>query len=139
LRVVLDTNVLIAAFVARGHCHELLEHVARSHRLSTSEAILVELHDKLIGKFGVPAEKARRAVDLLRSRMAVIEIAPLAGPVCRDPDDDLVLATAVAARADCLITGDADLLVLERYSEIPILRPGEFWALEAGREEAGGR
>jgi len=135
LRVVLDTNVLIAAFVARGHCHELLEHASRAHRLFSSEAILAELDAKLTGKLGVPADKARRALELLRSRMTVVDVVPLDVPVCRDPDDDRVLATAVAARADCLITGDADLLVLERYQDVPILRPAEFWAFEAGQRE----
>lgn len=67
--------------------------------------------------------------------MTVVEISPLPAPVCRDPDEDRILATSLAARADCLITGDADLLVLDRYDDIPIVRPAEFWALEAGRLE----
>ena len=135
MRVVLDTNVLIAAFVARGHCHELLEHAARTHRLLTSEVILAELHDKLTGKLGVPAETVQRTLDLLRSRMTMVAISPLPAPVCRDPDDDRILATAVAARADCLVTGDADLLALDLYAGIPIVRPADFWALEAERRE----
>lgn len=135
MRVVLDTNVLIAAFVARGQCHELLEHAARAHHLLTSEALLTELRDKLAGKLGASADTVQRTLDLLRSRMTVVAISPLPAPVCRDPDDDRVLATAVAARADCLVTGDADLLVLDRYDGIPIVRPADFWALEARRRE----
>jgi putative PIN family toxin of toxin-antitoxin system len=135
VRVVLDTDVLIAAFVARGQCHELLEHAARAHHLLTSEAILAELRDKLAGKLGASAETVQRTLDLLRSRMTVVAISPLPAPICRDPDDDSILATALAARADCLITGAADLLVLDRYDAIPIVRPADFWALEArGRE-----
>lgn len=131
MRVVLDTNVLIAAFVARGHCHELLEHAARAHHLLTSEVILAELREKLTGKLGAPAETVRRTLDLLRSRMTIVEISPLPAPACRDPDDDRILATALAARADCLVTGDADLLVLNPYAGIPIVRPADFWELEA--------
>lgn len=131
MRIVLDTNVLIAAFVARGHCHELVEHSARAHLLFTSETILEEFHRKLTGKIGAPAEQVGRALDLLRSRMTVVEIEPLPAPVCRDADDDHVLATAVAARADCLVTGDADLVALDRYDDVPILRPADFWQLEA--------
>jgi putative PIN family toxin of toxin-antitoxin system len=36
-------------------------------------------------------------------------------PVCRDPEDDIVLATAIAGRADAIVTGDDDLLVLDRF------------------------
>ena len=133
MRLVLDTNVLIAAFVARGQCHDLLEHTARAHHLLTSEAILAELRRNLTGKLGAPAETVQRTLDLLRSRMTVVEISPLPAPACRDADDDRILATAVAARADCLITGDDDLLVLERYADIPIVRPADFWQFEAGR------
>jgi uncharacterized protein len=60
---------------------------------------------------------------------------PLPAPACRDPDDDRVLATAVAARTDCLVTGDADLLVLDRYAGIPIVRPADFRALETRQGE----
>lgn len=135
MRVVLDTNVLIAAFVARGHCHELLEHTARAHHLVTSEVILAELSDELAGKLGASVATVQRTLDLLRSRMTVVDISPLPVPVCRDPDDDRILATAVAARADCLVTGDADLLVLEEYSGTSIVRPADFWALEARQRE----
>lgn len=131
MRVVLDTNVLIAAFVARGQCHELLEHLSRAHQLVTSEPILGELSGKLAGKIGARPETVRRTLALLRSRMEIVEAAPLPSPVCRDPDDDVVLATALAADADCLITGDSDLLVLQEHGSIPIVRPADFWAFEA--------
>ena len=135
MRVVLDTNVLVAAFVARGHCHELVEHAARAHRLFTSEAIFAELRDELGGKLGAPAGTVRRTLDLLRSRMTIVDASPLPAPACRDADDDRVLASAVAARADCLVTGDADLLVLGTHAGIPIVRPADFWELEARRRE----
>jgi predicted nucleic acid-binding protein len=48
---------------------------------------------------------------------------PLPKRVCRDPDDDVVLATAVAGRADFIVTGDDDLLVLKRFRGIRILSP----------------
>ena len=46
--------------------------------------------------------------------------------VCRDPDDNKLLETAVVGRADCLVTGDQDLLVLDPFQGIPILTPAEF-------------
>lgn len=137
MKVVLDTNVLVAAFVARGQCHELLEHLSRSHRLLTSEALLQEFREKLTEKIKAPPEDVDEAVELERSRMEVLTPEPLSDPVCRDPDDDVVLATALAARADCLITGDSDLLDLDAFRGIPILRPAAFWELDARLSQKG--
>ncbi len=59
----------------------------------------------------------------------VIEPPALPQPVCRDPDDDEVLALAVAAQADLIISGDNDLLVLQQFNGIPILTPAEAAAM----------
>ena len=120
MRLVLDTNVFIAAFVARGTCHELLEHCARSHRIVGSEFILQELETKLLRKFKVPPEKASAAVALVRSRLELVEPAALE-----------ILATAAAGRCACIVTGDKDLLALRTFAGMRILSPGSFWAYEA--------
>ncbi len=130
MRLVLDTNVLVAALVARGTCNELVEHVALRHTLVTSETLLEELADVLTRKFRYAAGDAREAVALVRSRATVVVPAALPTPVCRDSDDDGVLATAVAGDCECLITGDDDLITLGRYAGIPILKPSAFWAFE---------
>lgn len=62
----------------------------------------------------------------LRLRVHLIVPTPLAAPVSRDRDDDVVLATAVTAKATVIVTGDLDLLVLRRYSGIDIIAPREF-------------
>ena len=131
MRVVLDTNVLLAAFVAQGTCHDLLEHCQREHHLVTSAFILQEFEDKLKGKFKVPTEKAFVATSLLRGSAELVTPVPLHPQVCRDRDDDWVLATARAGRVDCIIAGDKDLLSLGSFDGIPILLPGHFWRHEA--------
>lgn len=55
--------------------------------------------------------------------------APLANPICRDTDDDWVLATAAAGEVDVIVTGDKDLLVLKRFRSIPIVTPRGFLEL----------
>lgn len=131
MRVVFDTNVLIAAFVSRGVCNELLEHCYRSHRVVSSEFILREFEEKLRGKFKVPDYKAAAATALIRSSVESVAPTPLPVPICRDADDDWVLATARTGNCACIITGDKDLLVLDPFRGIRILAPGAFWAYEA--------
>jgi predicted nucleic acid-binding protein len=46
--------------------------------------------------------------------------------VCRDPDDDKLLEIAVAGNADCLVTGDQDLLILHPFQGVPIITPAAF-------------
>lgn len=124
--ILLDTNVLIVAFVAHGFCHELLEHCVRQHSLITSAFIIEEFRDKLSHKLKYKPEAINQAIELLLSRMKVVEPTPLKQRICRDPDDDNVLAAAIAGKCDCIITGDKDLLVLKEYEGIEILRPNDF-------------
>ncbi|MGI9165717.1 MAG: putative toxin-antitoxin system toxin component, PIN family [Pyrinomonadaceae bacterium] len=69
---------------------------------------------------------AAEAASLLRSRMTVVSASKLENPVCRDPDDDNVLAAAISGECDCIITGDKDLLVLKHYQGINIFSPRDF-------------
>lgn len=133
MRVVLDTNVLIAAFVSRGRCAQLLEHCAEAHEMVTSSGLLDEYEEKLVRKFKLTLDLAGSNAALLRSTMEVVDPLPLPVPVCRDPDDDLVLATAVAGGCECILTGDKDLLVLGSYQAVDIISPGDFAEYEATR------
>lgn len=71
------------------------------------------------------ATSRERSLAELRQLADVIEPPPLAAPVCRDPDDDAVLALALAAQADLIVSGDDDLLALTHYQGIPIVNPAE--------------
>jgi putative PIN family toxin of toxin-antitoxin system len=132
LRLVLDTNVLIAAFVARGVCHELLEHCRREHEVVASAFILDEFRNKLRGKFGIRAKEADQAARLLKSAFEWVKPPALPEPACRDPDDDAILATALAGNCKAIVTGDKDLLILDPWRDLRILAPRDFWAFEAG-------
>jgi putative PIN family toxin of toxin-antitoxin system len=107
-----------------------LEHCAQAHELVTSDALLDEYHEKLVKKFRLPPDTADARVALLRSQMEVVQPASLPSPICRDPDDDQVLAAAMTANCRCIVTGDQDLLVLGSYSGVAIISPGEFAAFE---------
>lgn len=130
MNLVLDTNVLIAAFIAKGFCHTLAEQCLRVHFVITSEFILNELREKLTEKFKFSNKDAVAVEALLRSRMQIVDPTTLKSNVCRDPDDDMILATALTGEAVCIITGDKDLLTLKKFGAIDILSPSEFEAYE---------
>ncbi len=131
MRIVFDTNVLISAFIAQGKSADLLEHCVHRHEVVLSDYILGEVREKLVDKFKYSESDADEVVGLLRQNSEIVTPAPLESPVCRDPDDDMVLATALMGKANCLVTGDKDLLVLGQFQSIPILRPAEFADFEA--------
>jgi len=125
LKLVLDTNVLLSAILVPGSCRELLKGRALAHDWFTSAGLLAELAEKLSGKLGLNPE--RTPLYLVYQRRArLVTPSPLAAPVCRDPDDDLVIATALAAGADVIITGDKDLLILGDHEGIRIRSPRQF-------------
>ena len=136
MKLVLDTNVLIAALIARGVCADLLEHCVLSHTIVASEFIIDELRRHLLGKFKYTDEDANEAIALLESQMEIVTPKSLDQPVCRDPDDDQILATAIAARVKCIITGDKDLLVLQRYEGIQIVSPSDFVDFETKDDDS---
>ena len=125
MTVVLDTNVIVAALVAKGLCHEVVVRGLGSCTVVTSPALLDELEQTLRAKFTL-GSAATSFLEQLRLRVRLVIPAPLATPVSRDADDDVVLATAVAAKATPIVTGDQDLLVIRRYNGIDIVSPRDF-------------
>ena len=106
MKLVVDTNVLVSAFLWQGTPGRLVEMAGEKEcYLFTSRVLLNELADVLQRKKLASIVTARR----------------LAEQVSRDPDDDAVLACALAARADFIVSGDADLLVLKQFQGMRIV------------------
>jgi putative PIN family toxin of toxin-antitoxin system len=131
VRAVIDTNVLLAGLLWHGPPHALLEHVrAGTVAMVSSPALLAELAD-VIGRAKFDSILTRsntsreRSLAEVRQLAEVIEPPPLPQPVCRDPDDDQVLALAIAAKVDLIVSGDNDLLSLASFEGIPIVEPAE--------------
>lgn len=127
MRIVVDTNTAISGLLLQGQPRQIIDLVrARTHTLCVSVALLAELAE-VIGrpKFAQRVQAAGLSAAALvqdYTRLAeIVEPAPLSAPVSRDPDDDVVLATALAAGATLIVSGDQDLLVLGSFSDIRIL------------------
>lgn len=126
--VFLDTNVLVGGFATRGLSADVVRLLVAEHELWTGEVVLKEPRRVLTEKFGVPEEKAEEIERLLRQRH--VEPIPDADPSVEvwDPDDEVVLASATAAEAGVLGTGDNDLLaVADQIDAGRILAPRTFW------------
>lgn len=128
MRVVFDTNVLYAAFATKGFCEELVDEAAGECELIWSDTLREEFESLLARrhKIGVATRTALSAyVDLCE----FVEPEPLGKRICRDKDDDVVLATGLAGKAGVIVTGDDDLLVLKEFRGIRILSPRQFLEL----------
>ena len=127
MKILLDTKVLIAAFISHGSCADLVERALTEHVVVTSRFILGEFKDKMIRKFKVSPARVYDILRHFKDRMLIVKPAVLSKSVCRDSDDDQILGTAITGACDCIITGDKDLLVLKKYQGIPIVSPKQFW------------
>ena len=126
MKIVLDANVVVAAFASRGLCESIVELCLHSHEIVLCEELIGEILGNLRQKIKLPAGIVEDIGKLLREHASVISPIPLAADLCRDPDDVKILGLAVAASVDCIVTGDKDLLILEKFQGIPVLSPRSF-------------
>ncbi len=126
MKVILDTNVLLSAFAARGLCDAVLEVCVATQELMLCEYILVELEEKLRKKLKMSPDQASEIMEFLREQAQFVECADVPVGTCRDEADLPILGAALACQADILVTGDADLLVLKEFHGTSIMSPRTF-------------
>ena len=133
MRAVFDTNVLIAAFLTEGLCSGLLIRARKqAFNLVLCDDIIREFEGLLIKKFKLTSTDIFEISAIVSE--AASEILHKLNPVpniCRDPNDDMMIACAIDATADYIVTGDEDLLILKNYKDIGIINPQNFEALFA--------
>ena len=133
MKAVFDTNVLIAAFLTEGLCSGLLIRARKqAFNLVLCDDIIREFEGILIKKFKLTSTDISEISAIVLE--AASEILHKLGPtpnICRDPNDDVIIACAIDAAADYIVTGDEDLLILKRYKNIVIINPRNFEALFA--------
>ncbi|RZD18140.1 MAG: putative toxin-antitoxin system toxin component, PIN family [Candidatus Acididesulfobacter diazotrophicus] len=127
MKVVLDSNVIIAAFSARGLCLELFENCILNQQIIISEFILREVEENLIKKIKLPQEIVSEIIEYLRNTFSLVEPGFIDSNICRDKNDLKIIGTAIAGNAQIIITGDKDLLILKQYKKIKIAAPRDFW------------
>jgi putative PIN family toxin of toxin-antitoxin system len=131
VRAVADTNTVVSGLLWHGVPRKFLD-TARAGAISlyTSDALLAELVEvlprkklaKRVAASGMSVEELARRYALLAQRVIPAEIDPV---VLADPDDDRVLACALGAQADLIVSGDPHLRNLKAYQGIPIVTAAE--------------
>ena len=129
MRIFFDTNVLVSAFATRGLCADLFSHVLLEHELIVGEVVLVELHRALRDRIKLPRGLIDEIDDLLRDAVLVPRPKAHLNLGISDPDDEWIVASAVAGKADVLVTGDSSLLEAASRLPLPTVNPRGLWDL----------
>lgn len=127
--VCFDTNVLISALATRGLCADIVNLTLAEHQLVIGPTVLAELRRVLLRKLKIPSAVVDEVEDFLRLHATVAETVPDSAIEGLDDNDRVVLAEAIAGRADVLMTGDHDLINFGTQAPIRILSPRGFWEL----------
>ena len=129
-RVVLDSNVIISAALNPSGVPGTVVRALRSGDgvLLFSQRTFEELRTSILRpKFDRYVSRDERMTFIADLAAIATWVSITGTPLgCRDPDDDKVLETALNGAADCLVTGDKDLLEMSPFRGIPILKPREF-------------
>ena len=129
MKIILDTNVIIAAFSSHGLCFLIFELCLDKYKIIISNHILNEIEKNFNKKIKLHAERISEIIDYLKSHCLLCNYQKLKKSVCRDKDDDEILALGKYNDVKYIITGDKDLLILKEYEKIKIVTPRDFWEL----------
>ncbi len=134
MRAVIDTGVLVSALIRRqGTTGDVLRALQDGRfTIIYTTPILVEVVDVLGRptlrlKYHIYPEDLTALINLIRLR-GEMAFPTRRVSICRDAADDKFLEAALAGQADCIVSGDGDLLSLDRFEGVPVLRPAEFLA-----------
>ncbi len=134
MRIVCDTNVLVSGLLFGGNCRAVVRQVSEGRVDGFTSASLIAELEGVLGRrrFGLTAAQTAAIVDLVRESFVLVAPTEPVKAVQRDPDDNAVLETAVAAKADLVVSGDDHLLSLGAFRGIRVVSPARFLEEAAG-------
>jgi uncharacterized protein len=130
LSVILDTNLFISAYISGGMTETILDLIVEGKlKLNVSQALIDEVLDKLVNKFGFDESDLERFNILINNRSTLSRTLTKV-KICRDPKDDFLIDLIIASNPDYLITRDKDLLEIEQtFGNTKIIKPEEFMGI----------
>jgi putative PIN family toxin of toxin-antitoxin system len=130
VKVFLDTNVLVSGFATRGLCADVIRLVLAEHELVIGEVVVKEVESILHRKIKLPPDFSKEILAFLENQTVQPKPKTAFSIFIRDEGDLWILASALAAKSDVLVTGDKDLLdVADHVSDVIITGPRGFWNL----------
>ncbi len=127
MNIILDTNVLLSAYLFSGLTSEVFDHIVINHRILISEWILTELTQKCRKKFQIPEVEIRYLINHLH-RGSIIAKKPEGKipAICKDKDDNNILHLVLTNSVDLIVTGDSDLLEIKMFEKTKIISPRQY-------------
>ena len=125
--IVIDSNVWISALIFGGNPEKILKlFIDNKAEVVMSEEIITELRRIIINKFPLFVNSLNLLEASLRKDTVFVQLGSITIDASRDVDDNRIIETAYIGKAQYIISGDKDLLVLKKYEDIKILNPSEF-------------
>jgi putative PIN family toxin of toxin-antitoxin system len=127
VRAVIDTNILVSALINRGKPRKLILKLLEEHTVILSRQMLAELADVLTrDKFAVKTAQVDRFLTILVRKAKIVTPSSRFKVISEDPDDDVVLNTAYAGKAQYIVTGDRHLLALKEFKRTKIVKVAQM-------------
>ena len=135
VRAVIDTNVVVSALIRpKGTAAVLWRRLGEGAFTAVFSPQLIDeiasvlCHPKIRAKYGTTSKDLEHIAALFALRGDLVSCQERIR-LCRDPDDDFLLETAVSGKADYLVSGDDDLLSLKKILQTRIVKPAAFLAV----------
>lgn len=126
MRIVLDTNVWIAAALRGGFSEDIILIAIEYGAIVCSEDILREIGNKLKSKFHWEDVDVKNFLGNVRKISEIVSSDEQISEITRDPDDNKILECAIAGEADLIVSADQDLIKLKKFRGIAIVHPKTF-------------
>lgn len=136
MKIILDTNVIIAAFAAHGLSHSVFELCIDRFEIHSSAKIIEEVEKNLKKKLGLPKKIIEEIIVYLKENTIIEKVKEIPKGMCRDPEDDFILGLVEETQAEYLITGDKDLLSMNEFGSTKIITPRQFWEIIRNNNKA---
>ena len=127
MKVFLDTNVLVSAVATRGLCTDVLREVLARHELMISAHLLKEPGKVLHEKINVPESLISEFIQFVQQGACCSEASAIPDIPLKDENDLLLLSAAMNGKADLFVTGDKELIELQKTGNMEIVSPRLFW------------
>lgn len=129
MKILFDTNVLVSAFMTGGSCYDIIDHSVHEHDLYYTAFVMDEFRRVFKDNFRFSKPLIEEFISFINRFFIKGDTSDTVENVCKDPNDNQVLADAVINDIDAIVTGDKDLLDLKNYKGIKIISPKEYWIL----------